>query len=47
MSSGRVGKAIALTCFFMAGTGNWGVFARPVTVGTGVNGLNSLEVHPC
>ena len=39
MSSGRVGKAIVLTCFFTAGTGNWGwVFARPVTASTGVNG---------
>ena len=41
MSSGREGMAIVLTCFFTAGTGNWGwVFAWPVTAGTGVNGLN-------
>ena len=44
MSSGRVGQAFVLTCFFLravtAGTGNWGwVFAQPVTAGTGVNGL--------
>ena len=38
MSSGRVGKAIVLTCLFTAVTGNMGwVFARPVTSGTGVN----------
>ena len=47
MSSGREGKAIVLTCFFMAGTGNWGwVFAWPVTAGTGVNGLNSVPTFP-
>ena len=29
-----------LTCFFMAGMGNWGwVFAQPVMADTGVNGL--------
>ena len=50
MSSGKVGKAIVLICFFMAGygcTGNWGwVFALPVTAGTGVNGLkrNSYSI---
>ena len=43
MSSGRVGKAIVLICFFTAGYGKLRhlgvVFARLVTVGTGVNGL--------
>ena len=49
-SSGRVGKAIVLTCLFTAGYGRhrklgWG-FARPVTAGTGVNGLIFTKILP-